>query len=89
MNEINYFCFGDFCSAENDIIITSPPQEVIAERDVEVISVMGRSGDLVRDNERFKNVSISYECAVMPSDERSMREAIARAIANINMCLSV
>lgn len=33
-----------------------------AERDVTTIAVPGRSGELIIDNKRYKNISASYEC---------------------------
>lgn len=55
--------------------MTAPPPEVIAERDMESFSVAGRSGDIVRDNGRYKNVHIPYECALLPQDNRGLRQS--------------
>lgn len=84
MNGINYFCYGDFCSADHNIILTAPPPEVIAERDVEIVSIAGRSGDLIRDNERYKNIAVSFECAVIPPDDSNMRAVLINAIDKLN-----
>ena len=84
MNEINHFCFGDFCSADHNIILTAQPQEVFAERDVETVSIAGRSGDLIRDNGRYKNVTVSFDCAIIPDDTCNMREALIAAIDQLN-----
>lgn len=81
MSGINYFCLGDFCSEDHDIILTSSPPEVFAERDVEVVSVPGRSGDLICDNGRYKNITIQYECAIIPSDWETLREAAIHAVS--------
>lgn len=40
------------------------------ERDVQVIEVPGRSGDLVIDNGRFKNRSVEYKCVIDGSDSQ-------------------
>lgn len=40
------------------------------ERDVNVISVPGRNGDLVIDNGRFKNITIEYKCVIDGSDSQ-------------------
>lgn len=76
MNGINYFCYGQFCSADHNIIITAPPTEAIAERDVENVSITGRSGDLILDNDRYKNVSVVFECTAIPADGKTLRETI-------------
>lgn len=36
-----------------------------AERDVQTVSVPGRSGDLIIDNNRYKNVKYEYPCAII------------------------
>lgn len=48
--------FGVHVSGENTF---SAP-----ERDVEFISIPGRSGDLIQDNGRFLNQTISYTCGI-------------------------
>lgn len=52
------------CHLLNPGIASSP------ERDVEVISVPGRSGDLVIDNGRFKNITVEYKCAIDGSNSQ-------------------
>ena len=84
MNGINYFCYGDFRSADHNIILTAPPPEIIAERDVEIVSIAGRSGDLIRDNKRYKNVTVPFELAVIPPDDGNMREIMINAIDKLN-----
>lgn len=84
MNGINYFCYGEFCSADHDIIITEPPAEVIAERDAENVSIPGRSGDLILDNDRYKNVSIVFECAVIPASGKTLRDAISSIAGSLS-----
>nr|DAQ96803.1 MAG TPA: distal tail protein [Caudoviricetes sp.] len=68
-------------SAENyGIIMTAPPDHVIAERDIERKEVPGRSGDVVIDNGRYKNITVKYSCAILPEDGVSFRTAVTRAV---------
>ena len=73
MTDINGFTIGGFISMNHGIIMTESPPEVFPERDVEVISIPGRSGDIVKDNGRYKNVPIPYKCAYLPEDDQTMR----------------
>ena len=57
---MNYFIYGGRSSEELGLLITgkvfgSP------ERDVEYITIPGRSGDLMVDNNRYRNYTISYD----------------------------
>lgn len=52
--------YDDFC-----LIITETPPFVFAERDVEFTSVSGRSGDIITDNGRYKNVQKEYKVTAL------------------------
>ena len=66
----------DTDSAENyGIIMTAPPDHVIAERDIERKEVPGRSGDVIIDNGRYKNITVKYSCAILPENGISFRTA--------------
>lgn len=80
MDNINGFCLGGFYSRDYGIIMTEPPKIVFAERDTESLSVAGMSGDLTRDNGRYKNVTIPYKCAIFPKNSESLREAAISAL---------
>lgn len=56
----NYISFAGIDSTEFNIGISGSGTFDAPERDVEQISVPGRSGDLLIDNKRFKNLPISY-----------------------------
>lgn len=47
------------------------------ERDVEMISVPGRNGDLTIDHGRFENIEVEYDCFVAGDDESDFNSAIA------------
>ena len=78
MNELNGFSLGGKCSQDYGLIMTEPPHIVIAEREVETISVVGRSGNLMVDKGRYKNVTIPYKCAIIPEGQ-TLRDAAVSA----------
>lgn len=63
---INQFSFGGRRSYDDmGLIITEPPVFTFPERDISYIGIPGKSGDLIRDNGRYKNISGSYKVAVV------------------------
>lgn len=56
----NYLIFNGYNSKDYGVYISGLNTFVGAERDVEVVSVAGRNGDLTIDKGRFKNVPITY-----------------------------
>lgn len=76
--KINQFKYKGISSADMGIIITQSPNIESAERDEEYISVPGKSGDVINDNGRFKNITVSYEAALL-SDDRPL-DLMARKI---------
>lgn len=42
------------------------------QRDVEMVSVPGRSGDLTIDKDRFKNIKVKYSCVMLDKDGRNL-----------------
>lgn len=76
--KINQFKYKGISSADMGIIITQSPNIGSAERDEEYISVPGKSGDVINDNGRFKNITVSYDVNLL-SDERPL-DLMARKI---------
>lgn len=60
MREKRLFVFGDLNSADLGLDVSGTDTFDFPERDVSKVSVPGRSGDLIIDNGRYSNVSISY-----------------------------
>ncbi len=52
--------FAGRCSADFGLLVDGTESFAGPERDVDTVSVPGRSGELVLDNGRYKNVQISY-----------------------------
>lgn len=56
----NYITFAGMDSTEFNIGISGSGTFDSPERDVEQVSIPGRNGDLLIDNKRFKNVTVTY-----------------------------
>ena len=68
MGEVrHYFTFGGRSSREFNVWISGTGVFDAPERDVSIVSVPGRNGDLTMDNGRFKNVKMTYP-AFIPED---------------------
>ena len=52
--------FGSYMSDDFGIYISGSGTFNAPERDIETISVPGRNGDLIVDNGRYKNITVSY-----------------------------
>lgn len=48
-------------------IVTNAPSWVVPQRDINSVSVPGRSGDLIIDNGRYKNVPVPYSISTIPA----------------------
>lgn len=77
---INTFYLDEESAEAYGIIMLAPPDHVVAERDIERKEVPGRSGDVIIDNGRYKNVTVKYSCAILPEDGVPYRTTVARAV---------
>ena len=59
-----YFVYGGVSSADYGIFISGPALFNAPQRDVTVVSVPGRNGDVVFDNNRFLNIDVTYDCFI-------------------------
>lgn len=60
----NKFTFGGISSADLGLIIDGSSIYPIPQRDLESVEIPGRNGDLLFDNNRWKNVKIEYKCLI-------------------------
>lgn len=60
MNNLPYFRFNGVMSLDEQLIIAGKSVYKGAPRDISFTSVPGRSGDILTDNKRYKNVKIDY-----------------------------
>jgi phage-related protein len=58
------FYFGGESSAEHGLFITGEAVYDAPQYDYEFVEIQGRNGDLVLDNGRFKNITVTYPCGV-------------------------
>jgi phage-related protein len=63
-NNTDGFTFGDIRSLDYGIYLTDISISGTPERDISFVSVAGRNGDLLIDNKRWKNIDITYHCAI-------------------------
>lgn len=72
--EHNSFTFKGVNSLSYYVYVVSKNVYDAAERDITFQSIAGRSGDLLVDNGRFKNVQIKYDCVAIPRDKIQIDE---------------
>ncbi len=78
----HWFNYNNISSLSLGLIIKEMPSFTGAQRDVSYESIPGRSGDIIIDNNRYKNVELSYPCAILPQ-----RGTVAQAAHAIRCAL--
>lgn len=81
----NYFIFNGQSSLELGIRIKNKNTYSSAKRDLSLVSIPGRDGDLINSNKRFNNATVSYTC-YLPA--KSIAELAAK-IRNVKKWLFV
>ena len=79
-NKLEYFTFGGTSSASFNFIIVENDNLKGFENDFELISVPGRSGDLIVDNQRKKNKEINIVAYVDLDDLNKDAKTAAKEI---------
>lgn len=74
MNGFPYLIFKERSSLDFGLYVTDKGSYKGASRDITYTSVPGRSGDLITDNGRYKNISIPYKMALLNATEREFAE---------------
>lgn len=69
-NEIQ---FDDINSKNYGVYVTGSAAFNSPSRDVEMVTVPGRNGDLILDNGRFNNIEVTYPAGTFGSDETDFR----------------
>lgn len=72
---INYLIFGGKRSLDFGIYISGSGSYNAPERDVEIISIPGRNGDLILDNGRFSNITVTYPAFIHRDFQRQAKAA--------------
>ena len=72
------FNFDGESSKTFDLFITGGAVFDAPERDVEMIEIPGRNGAFVQDLGRFKNVTVTYRCALTSTKENEFVDAMRK-----------
>lgn len=78
------FSFNGRSSTEFGMIASGEGVHNAAERDLKRISIAGRNGDLIQDNGRYKNITISYPVAIFKDFARNADAAKTWLMADSN-----
>jgi len=71
MENLPFFIFKERSSLEFGLLISEKGSYKGAARDVSYTSVPGRSGDLITDNGRYKNITVPYRCTLLNATEKA------------------
>lgn len=71
---INKLIFGGIDSSDYNVFISGTDTFSAPERDVEYVSVAGRNGDLIIDNGRWKNITVTYPAFIPNTFENRIGE---------------
>ena len=77
MGIIKGFIFDGINSHLYGLGITGKDVYNSAERDVEVIQIPGRNGDLIRDKKRFNNIDVTYEAGAYNNTQPDFAQKLA------------
>ena len=69
--------FDNVSSRTYGVYITGEAVYNAPERDVEMITIPGRSGSFALDNGRFENIEVSYPAGIFAETEADFRQAIS------------
>ena len=61
---MNSFTFNGISSADMGLIVENKDIYSLPARDISLVSVPGRNGDVIIDNNRWQNVTISYTVGI-------------------------
>lgn len=76
MEKLPFLHFKGHSSLEYCLLIAEKASYKGAARDVTYTSVAGRSGDLITDNGRYKNVKLSYKLALLNTSPHSFNKLV-------------
>lgn len=79
MRSLNTLMFGDINFRDYGVEISGPGVYNAPERDITKYEVPGRNGDLIQDNGRFKNITVTYNCNVT-EDFAKRADALRQAL---------
>lgn len=77
----NWFDFGGVNTADHDMLIIEKTPFSSPTPDVTALETPGRSGDIIIDTGRRKNVKVGYTCAILARKDETFDQAAARVRA--------
>lgn len=73
---LDFLVYNDISSADYYVYLSGAGAFEIPERDVTKVEILGRNGDLLIDNHRYKNVEIKYPAIIMQDFEINKRALV-------------
>ena len=73
MRRNDYLTFGDVDTRQFDVGIYGDKLAMAPERDQEFIKIPGRDGDLIIDNGRYNNITVSYKAYIINDYNANIR----------------
>ncbi len=70
---LNSFRYAGKASTEFGVYISGAGTFAAPEREVEVVTIPGKNGDLLYDNKRYRNTEISYQCGIVKDFESNFK----------------
>lgn len=70
---LNSFRYAGKASTEFGVYISGAGTFAAPEREVEVVTIPGKNGDLLYDNKRYRNTEISYRCGIVKDFESNFK----------------
>lgn len=72
MEKLPFLVFKEHSSLDFGLLVVEKGSFKGAERDITYTSVAGRSGDLITDNGRYKNIKVPYKLSLLNKTERGV-----------------
>lgn len=70
------FRFDSILSTDKGLIVIRDNHLEIEERDIEIIKIPGKNGDLIFENGGKKNIKIDIECVLDATKENNLKEKV-------------
>ena len=79
----NYFVYNGINSADYGVFLSGINTFTSPERDISIVSVPGRNGDVIFDNNRYTNVDIVFSCFIPRDFTRKFNDFKAAILSDV------
>lgn len=79
----NYFVYNGINSADYGVFLSGINTYTSPERDISIVSVPGRNGDVIFDNNRYTNVDIVFSCFIPRDFTRKFNDFKAAILSDV------